>query len=118
MKNIYFSGSVILFVMLILPFSGLTQHAIGKTSDIDALSASVDKKDASGSDTNDAYIRLKITGGKAPYTIHCFSPYSLPTKSQGNELKLENIKSGDYAFVIQDSGGKTISKEIKISDNR
>ena len=118
MKKTYFLGSIILFFLFVLPFSGFTQKAIEKTSANDVLSASIDKQDASGADASDAYIRLRITGGKAPYTIHCFSPYSLPVESQGDELKLENIKSGDYAFVIQDSGGKTLSKEIKISDNR
>jgi hypothetical protein len=118
MKKTHFLRHYILFFLFILPFSGFTGNPIEKARINDALSASVEKQDASTADASDAYIRIKITGGKAPYKIHCFSPYSIPTESQGNELNMENIKSGDYLFVIQDSEGKSITKEIKISNNK
>jgi hypothetical protein len=114
MKRIHIYRAILL-LLLILPFSGNAQNSIKKTDPTAALSVSVDIKDASGEDIDDAYIRIKVTGGKAPYAIHCFSPYSLPTQYSGNELNLEKIKSGDYLFVIQDSGRKSLTKEIKIS---
>jgi hypothetical protein len=118
MSKTYFSRSFILFLLCALPFSGITGNLIEKAYINDTLSALVDKQDASAADASDAYIRIKVTGGKAPYKIHCFSPYSLPTQYTGSELNLENIKSGDYILVIQDQSGNTISKEIVISNQK
>jgi hypothetical protein len=79
------------------------------------LNATVETKDASGADNNDGFIKIKITGGQGPYSIYCFSPYSLPYETIGQELKLENIKPGNYLFVIQDKFKKSLVKEIMIS---
>ncbi|HXA00654.1 MAG TPA: hypothetical protein VNW99_01630 [Cytophagaceae bacterium] len=106
----------IFLLMCMIPFQGNSQNNISqKSSKENELLASVETKDASDGN-NDAYIKLKVSGGIAPYTIHCFSPYSLPTHTTGNELILEKIKSGDYLFVIQDKSGKSTAKEVKISD--
>lgn len=106
----------IFLLIFIIPLRGNTQNYIPKKStNSNELFASVESKDASEAGTNDGYIKLKISGGVAPYTIHCFSPYALPSETSGNELKLEDIKSGDYLFVIQDKLRKTVVKEIKIS---
>lgn len=108
---------LIFLLIAIFPIKGNAQHYISqKSTDGNELLASVETKDASEDGANDAYIKLKVSGGVAPYTIHCFSPYSLPTQTAGNELKLVKIKSGDYLFVIQDKSGKSVVKEVKISD--
>jgi hypothetical protein len=112
MKKHYTIYITLLMFSLLFPFSVNSQIINTVT---EPLSASADVKNASAAETSDAFIKLKITGGKAPYTIHCFSPYSLPKQTTGDKLDLNNIKSGDYLFVIQDSGGKSITKEIKIS---
>jgi hypothetical protein len=80
------------------------------------LSIEIQKKDPTNEGSADGYINLKISGGVSPYKIHCFSPYALPTKTEANELKLSNIKSGDYVFIIQDSTGERITREVKIDD--
>jgi hypothetical protein len=79
------------------------------------LNATVETKDASGADNNDGFIKIKISGGQGPYSIYCFTPYSLPYEKIGEELKLENIKPGSYLFVIQDKFKKSLVKEITIS---
>jgi hypothetical protein len=80
------------------------------------LSIEIQKKDAISEGSEDGFIHLKISGGVSPYKIHCFSPYALPTKTEANELKLSNIKSGDYVFIIQDKTGERITREVKIED--
>lgn len=120
MKKIYFLGTFFLLIG-ILPIASKAFDN-GKIallfSIIEDLTTQIDKKDVSGENKKDGFIRVKVSGGTSPYTIHCFSPYSIPSQSSGDELKLENIQSGDYLFVIQDSSGKTISKEVKIYNHR
>lgn len=115
MKKIYF---LLTFFALIgiLPITGKAYNSDTNSilSSKEEISILIDKKDVSGENKSDGYIKLKITGGTAPYSIHCFSPHSTPIKYTGPELKLNNIKSGDYLFVIQDGAGQTISKEVKI----
>jgi hypothetical protein len=109
-----------LFVILLITIFSLRGNAQNNISkrptNGNALAVSVDTKDASESGSNDGSIKLKVSGGQAPYTIHCFGPYSLPTQTVENELKLEDIKSGDYLFVVQDKLMKSVVKEIKISN--
>lgn len=116
MKNTYFFTGILLLFIVVLPIVGNTQNNIEKNIANEDLSIQIDKKDASGKNTSDGYIKLKVSGGVGPYTIHCFSPYSLPTQTKGNELNMVNIKSGDYLFVIQDNLGKSITREVNISN--
>jgi hypothetical protein len=111
-------GYILLLILIVLiPALGNTQSIIApKFANKNELSVSVETKDASEQGKNDAFVKLKISGGLAPYTIHCFSPYSLPTQTTGNELKLEKIQSGDYLFVIQDKSGKSVVKEVNLSN--
>ncbi|MBX9853123.1 MAG: hypothetical protein K2X86_15375 [Cytophagaceae bacterium] len=68
----------------------------------------IEKKDASGTDKKDGEIRIKITGGQAPYSISLFSTTIKAQKFEGNEVNIDNLSSGTYLFIIQDS-----NKEIK-----
>jgi hypothetical protein len=114
MKKGYF---LLLILIAMIPALGNTQNIVSKKSiNENELLVSIESRDASEAGKNDAFIKLEVSGGAGPYTIHCFSPYSLPTQTTGNELTLEKIKSGDYLFVIQDKSGKSIVKEVNISN--
>jgi hypothetical protein len=110
---------ILILMIIIIPNQGITQNNISsKPANENELLASVETKDASGNEMNDAFIKLKISGGQGPYNIHCFSPYSLPSGSVGYELKVENIKPGKYLFVIQDKKGQSLVKEITIGPTK
>ena len=112
MKKLYF-----LFLLLILigffPGQGRAGHDT-YFSNQSSFSILIDKKDASSAEARDGSIHLKIQGGKAPYSIHCFNPYSTPIKFTGENVTMESLGTGVYLFIIQDSSGHIESKEIKI----
>jgi hypothetical protein len=106
---------LILVLILLIPALGNSQNNISpKSVNKNELLISVESRDASNAQTNDAYIKLKVSGGAAPYKTSFFSPYAFPSHTSGDKLLWENIKAGDYLIVIQDSLGNTIYKEIKI----
>jgi hypothetical protein len=115
MKKIYFIAPFCLFIgvapMVVNAINSQTNSMLFIVNE--ELTITVDTKDASGKNEN-GYIQIKVSGGTAPYKISFFSPYALPSHTNGNILTLENIKPGEYLFVIQDSLGKTASQEVKI----
>jgi hypothetical protein len=115
MKKIYF---LITFFALIgiLPITGKAFDSDKNSilSSKEEISIQIDKKDVSGENKSDGYIKLKITGGNGPFKISFFSPYALPSHTKGDKLSLENLKSGEYLLVVQDSFGETFTKEVKL----
>ena len=102
-------------LFICLPFTGNAQNIKDSNGQ---LSIEVDKKDATSEDSADGYLKLKISGGKAPYKLTYFSPYSIPSTVSGEKINLSNLKAGSYLFVVQDSFGKSITKEIVITNNK
>lgn len=110
MKTGYFLMFLLFFSCL--PFSGKSQDSKGKGEE---LSVEITKKDASGENSSDGFIHIKVSGGEAPYSINLFSTTVKADKAKDRELKLNNLKPGTYLFIVQDNA-KTIKREtVEIS---
>lgn len=104
----------LVLIFFLFPITCMSQDI----KEMEELSVQVEKKDATGEAAGNGSIKLQITGGTPPFTFTCFNPYSDPQPVKGTELKLTNLKSGNYLFVIQDSSGKIATREVLISNNR
>jgi hypothetical protein len=117
MKKIYFFTGISILLILVSPIIGNTQTSIEKSITNKDLSIQIDKKDASGKNSSDGYIYIKVNGGEGPYSINVFST-AIPFQNvKANELKLDNIPSGTYLVIVQDKSLKIIRETVELAKN-
>jgi len=61
-------------------------------------------------------INLDYSGGSAPYTISLTGPVSDQVNTGATSAQFDNLPSGNYILIVQDSDGVTRSIELKIVD--
>lgn len=84
-------------------------YLIEKASAI-TVNALVEKELGCDASKNDAALRVKVTGGKAPYT------YAWTGGLNGENPK--NVGPGEYSVTVTDSDGKTKTSKVKIENPR
>lgn len=85
-------------------------YVFEKSSNL-TVNAVVEKELTCTGNGQDANLKVKIVGGKAPYTYQ----WSVPSM-QGDSPK--NIAAGTYSVTVTEAGGKTKAAKITVDDPR